>query len=205
MVELHEVVMKDGEMVMQPKEGGIPIPAGGSATLEPGGDHIMLMDVTEPIEPGDVVELDLELSDGSTLTMTAIAKEFSGADEDYSPSRRLDGLDRRWLTSRRPPTVPDRRRRLRGRRRGRGRDAGRRGPETPALTSQTTWGDDTLPFWGAHQPGIETPAQAAASTVIALDLRDGVDREARWPAAPALDRRRRAADVGGAGTGRHGT
>jgi copper(I)-binding protein len=83
MVELHEVVMKDGEMVMQPKEGGIPIPAGGSATLEPGGDHIMLMDVTRPIEPGDVVELDLELSDGSTITMTATAKEFSGADEDY--------------------------------------------------------------------------------------------------------------------------
>jgi copper(I)-binding protein len=85
MVELHEVVMKDGEMVMQPKEGGIPIPAGGSATLEPGGDHIMLMDVTRPIEPGDVVELDLELSDGSTITMTATAKEFSGADEDYQP------------------------------------------------------------------------------------------------------------------------
>ena len=84
-------------MVMQPKEGGIPIPAGGSATLEPGGDHIMLMDVTEPIKPGDVVELELELSDGSTITMTATAKEFSGADEDYQSDvgRRLDG---RWLT-----------------------------------------------------------------------------------------------------------
>jgi periplasmic copper chaperone A len=90
MVELHEVVMKDGSMVMQPKEGGIPIPAGGSATLEPGGDHIMLMDVTAPIEPGDVVELDLELSDGSTITMTATAKEFSGADEDYESDSSMD-------------------------------------------------------------------------------------------------------------------
>lgn len=90
MVEIHEVVMKDGEMVMQPKEGGIPIPAGGSATLEPGGDHIMLMDVTEPIEPGDVVELELELSDGSTITMTATAKEFSGGDEDYHSDSSMD-------------------------------------------------------------------------------------------------------------------
>lgn len=90
MVELHEVVMKDGSMVMQPKEGGIPIPAGGSATLEPGGDHIMLMDVTAPIEPGDVVELDLELSDGSSITMTATAKEFSGADEDYESESSMD-------------------------------------------------------------------------------------------------------------------
>jgi len=90
MVELHEVVMKDGSMVMQPKEGGIPIPAGSSATLEPGGDHIMLMDVTAPIEPGDVIELDLELSDGSTITMTATAKEFSGADEDYESESSMD-------------------------------------------------------------------------------------------------------------------
>jgi copper(I)-binding protein len=90
MVELHEVVMKDGSMVMQPKEGGIPIPASGSATLEPGGDHIMLMDVTEPIEPGDLVELELELSDGTTVTMTATAKEFSGADEDYNSDSSMD-------------------------------------------------------------------------------------------------------------------
>jgi copper(I)-binding protein len=83
MVELHEVVMKDGEMVMQPKEGGITVPANGTSTLEPGGDHIMLMDVTDPIEPGDVVELELEFSDGNTLTMQATAKEFSGAEEDY--------------------------------------------------------------------------------------------------------------------------
>lgn len=92
MVEIHEVVMKDGEMVMQPKEGGIPIPAGGSATLEPGADHIMLMDVAAPIEPGDVVDIDLELSDGSTITMSATAKEFSGGDENYqSDSSMGDG------------------------------------------------------------------------------------------------------------------
>jgi periplasmic copper chaperone A len=84
MVELHEMTMKDGEMVMQPKEGGIPLPADGTATLEPGGDHIMLMDVTEPIQPGDLVSLTLTFDDGSTLDVDAVAKEFSGADEDYS-------------------------------------------------------------------------------------------------------------------------
>jgi dye decolorizing peroxidase len=48
-------------------------------------------------------------------------------------------------------------------------------PDDGAVTADV-WASDTLPFWGAHQPGVETPA-AAASTVIALDLRDGVDRE----------------------------
>ena len=83
MVELHEMVMKDGQMVMQPKEGGIPIPANDHAHLEPGGDHIMLMDVTDPIEPGDTVPITLTFSDGSTLDIEALAKKYSGADEDY--------------------------------------------------------------------------------------------------------------------------
>ena len=83
MVELHEMVMKDGQMVMQPKEGGIPIPANDHAHLEPGGDHIMLMDVTEPIEPGDTVPITLTFDDGSTLEIEAVAKKFTGADEDY--------------------------------------------------------------------------------------------------------------------------
>ncbi len=42
---------------------------------------------------------------------------------------------------------------------------------------QPTWGDDTLPFHGEHQAGVETPAQALA-TFVAVDLRPGVDREA---------------------------
>lgn len=85
-VEIHEVVMADGEMVMQPKEGGIVVPAGGSATLEPGGDHIMLMELGQPLEPGDELILTLEMADGSTLDVTAVAKPFTGGNETYSPS-----------------------------------------------------------------------------------------------------------------------
>ena len=46
MVQLHEMVMQDGQMVMQEKKGGIAVPAKGSAVLEPGGNHIMLMGLT---------------------------------------------------------------------------------------------------------------------------------------------------------------
>lgn len=87
-VEIHEVVMGEGgEMVMQPKEGGVVVSAGSSVTLEPGGDHLMLMDVTGPIEPGDEVALTLEFADGSTLDVTATAKEFSGGNEEYTPDQ----------------------------------------------------------------------------------------------------------------------
>lgn len=85
MVELHEVVMDGGEMVMQPKPGGFVVPAGGSLTLEPGGLHVMLMGLKEPIAPGTDVPITLTLSNGETLTYTTVAKDFAGGNESYQP------------------------------------------------------------------------------------------------------------------------
>lgn len=85
MVQLHETVMVDGAMQMQEKQGGFVIPAGGSVTLEPGGNHVMLMDLTGPIQPGDDISITLSLSNGQSVTYTAIAKDFTGANESYSP------------------------------------------------------------------------------------------------------------------------
>lgn len=84
-VELHEVVSDGaGGMLMQPKEGGFTIPAGGAHELAAGGDHIMLMDLTRPLEAGEDVHVTLELSDGSTFEIHALVKPFAGADEDYA-------------------------------------------------------------------------------------------------------------------------
>lgn len=83
-VELHETVQgASGEMVMQAVEGGFEIPAGGERTLAPGGDHIMLMDLTGPVEPGAEITITLTTQDGSTLTITAPARTFAGANETY--------------------------------------------------------------------------------------------------------------------------
>jgi len=84
-LELHEVVEQDGAMVMRPKEGGFAVAAGATHALEPGGDHIMLMDPARPLKPGDEVEVTLSLSDGSTVVFTAVVKDFSGGDESYEP------------------------------------------------------------------------------------------------------------------------
>ena len=85
-VELHEMAMKDGEMVMKPKEGGIVVKAGASHKLEPGGDHLMLMDLIKPVKPGDEVAFKLAFADGTTYDFTAVAKPFTGAEESYAPS-----------------------------------------------------------------------------------------------------------------------
>ncbi|PDP88203.1 hypothetical protein CQJ94_06835 [Glycomyces fuscus] len=83
MVELHEVVSEGTDATMREKEGGFPIPAGGSSTLEPGGDHIMLMELTEDLEPGAEATVTVEFSDGSTAEFTAAVKEYAGANEEY--------------------------------------------------------------------------------------------------------------------------
>lgn len=83
-VQIHEMATDDsGAMVMREKEGGLTIPAGGEHALEPGGDHLMLMELSSPVEPGAEYEVTLELSDGSTLVVTAPARTFAGAKEDY--------------------------------------------------------------------------------------------------------------------------
>jgi copper(I)-binding protein len=85
MMEIHEVVDKDGTMVMQPKAGGLVIPAGGSAMLAPGQDHLMLMQLPAPIEAGAEVAITLACADGGTVAFTAVAKPFEGGAETYVP------------------------------------------------------------------------------------------------------------------------
>ena len=85
MVQLHETVSNAaGEMTMQQKQGGFVIPAGGALELAPGGNHIMLMDLTNPIKAGDEAAFTLTLSDGSTIDFTAVAKDYTGANETYT-------------------------------------------------------------------------------------------------------------------------
>ncbi|WP_066374249.1 copper chaperone PCu(A)C [Herbidospora mongoliensis] len=91
MIELHEVVESDGKMVMQPKKGGFVIPAGGTHELTPGGDHIMIMDAKQPVEPGAEIPFTLTLADGGTFEFTALGKDFAGAKEDYQPGMDMGG------------------------------------------------------------------------------------------------------------------
>ena len=83
-VELHETVTApNGAMQMRAKEGGFIIPAGGELRLEPGANHLMLMGLSGPVTPGTEVAFTLELAGGGSFEFTALAKDFSGANENY--------------------------------------------------------------------------------------------------------------------------
>lgn len=83
--ELHEVVMSGDEMVMRQKDGGFVVPAGGEHVLEPGSDHVMIMNLQQPVEPGEDVEITLTFDDGGTVTYSAQGREAEVGDETYIP------------------------------------------------------------------------------------------------------------------------
>ncbi len=59
-VELHTHKEDDaGVMRMVEIEGGIEIPAGGTAMLERGGQHVMFMGLTEPFTDGTLIQVTL--------------------------------------------------------------------------------------------------------------------------------------------------
>lgn len=85
--ELHETAADaSGSMKMRPKSGGFMIPAGGQLALAPGGNHIMLMGLTAPLEAGSDVSCVLTFADDSTIDVSVPVKEFSGANESYTGS-----------------------------------------------------------------------------------------------------------------------
>lgn len=92
MVELHETVTNDaGEMVMREIEGGFVIPANGELALEPGVDHLMLMDLVVPLRAGEDAVFTLTFSDGSTYDFSAPIKDYSGANENYEDGDAHEG------------------------------------------------------------------------------------------------------------------
>jgi copper(I)-binding protein len=91
-MELHEMAMKDGAMVMQAKQGGITIRANSRHVLEPGGDHLMLMNLAKPVRPGDELAFTLTFGDGRTQVFTAVVKPFTGAKESYDPGHGMPGV-----------------------------------------------------------------------------------------------------------------
>lgn len=69
-VETHETIDEGGVMKMIPLPEGYPIPAGEALILQPGGKHIMLIDIVEPLEPGDEIGLTVNFDNGETQELT---------------------------------------------------------------------------------------------------------------------------------------
>lgn len=79
-VETHETVEDNGVMKMNMLPDGFPIPAGSALELKPGGKHIMLIGLVQPLNPGDEITVTLNFDTGDVMTVTAPVKDMGGMD-----------------------------------------------------------------------------------------------------------------------------
>ncbi|MCD1146084.1 copper chaperone PCu(A)C [Kocuria sp. LUK] len=86
-VELHETVLdpETGATVMRRLQEPVTIAPGDSYALEPGADHIMLLDLRCGLHAGDELALRLQFEDGTEQVLTAAIRDYAGAREEYRP------------------------------------------------------------------------------------------------------------------------
>lgn len=75
-VQMHETVMKDNQMAMQQVQQ-FAIPANSTFELKSGGNHIMLMGITQELKEGDTVELRLTFESAGEIVVQAPVKAGS--------------------------------------------------------------------------------------------------------------------------------
>jgi periplasmic copper chaperone A len=74
--EVHEVVSEDNVMKMQEVDE-VEVPAGETVSLEPGGYHVMMFDLSEDLTAGDQFDLVLTFDQAGEITVTAEVRDHS--------------------------------------------------------------------------------------------------------------------------------
>ncbi len=73
-VEVHEMRM-DGDVMRMREVQAVDLPKGKTVSLEPGGYHIMLMNLAKPIAAGEVIPLTLTIESGGKRQTVEIKAE----------------------------------------------------------------------------------------------------------------------------------
>lgn len=86
--QIHEMKMEGDVMKMNEVPGGVVIPAGDWVILEPGGLHIMFMDLKEPLVEGTMVPVTLTFANAGSIDIELSVGPIN-ADE---PSHDMSGM-----------------------------------------------------------------------------------------------------------------
>ncbi len=82
-LEIHTTREVDGLMRMQPLST-LEVPAGGSVALEPGGTHLMLLELERMPAPGETRQLCLQpVGDEPLCVSAAVRKDADGGDHHH--------------------------------------------------------------------------------------------------------------------------
>lgn len=78
-VQMHETVEIGGALSMVHRPEGFEIPAGGTMELKPGGAHLMLMDLTEPLRMDEIIVLKLNFEVAGSMEIKVPVKDMLAA------------------------------------------------------------------------------------------------------------------------------
>ena len=70
-VELHEHLQDAAGVMRMRQVRSLSLPSGGRLAMEPGGLHLMLIGLHQPLAEGQIVPVTLHLADGRTLEVPA--------------------------------------------------------------------------------------------------------------------------------------
>lgn len=73
--QVHEMKTEDGMMTMAELKDGLPLPAGQPVQLKPGGDHLMLMGLKQPLIAGEQVSITLTFEQAQPLGIRALVAQ----------------------------------------------------------------------------------------------------------------------------------
>lgn len=82
-VQIHESRMESNMMMMQQMRDGMPLAAGQATALAPGGNHLMLLGVEEPLATGDTVTLKLTFATAAPVEVTARVAQPAAGEYDH--------------------------------------------------------------------------------------------------------------------------
>jgi len=69
-VMVHRTDVTDNIATMAEVSAGVRVPANGTASLSPGGNHLMLSDLPAPLAEGSTFPITLRFSSGATIAAT---------------------------------------------------------------------------------------------------------------------------------------
>jgi copper(I)-binding protein len=93
-VQVHEMSMTGGTMKMRPVEGGLAIDPGKTVKLAPGGYHLMMMDLKNPLKQGDKISMTLEFAKAGKVQVSfdvmGVGAQGPGADSGNKMQMKKD-------------------------------------------------------------------------------------------------------------------
>lgn len=84
-VEMHESSMTEGTDVMQMNQVfSVPLEKGLEITFEPGGPHVMLVNINRELTVGENVEVTLNFKNHEDIAVSVFVAEFAPSGDEHS-------------------------------------------------------------------------------------------------------------------------